>query len=194
MVFTKRDRDILDLVFWWRALRRDHIQGQLFAGKASSRCRLRLALLHSHRYLDKLPNRPVNDFDVYFVSRHCTKGLRLLEDRWGKDEIRKRLGRVGKLEHTLAVNDVRLRFVLACAKAGYDISLWRDEIDLSQMAGEVGLVPDAYFQIRRTLGGDQKTAAFFLEVEQTTRSRAAIHHKFLRYADFYRSGHYEAMF
>jgi hypothetical protein len=56
------------------------------------------------------------------------------------------------------------------------------------------LIADAYFQIQRTVDGEPKTSAFFLELERANKSSRVMESKLRRYADFYYSGTYEASF
>lgn len=194
MIFMDRDGEVLADLLQIGPLRRDQIQELRFSKGGASRCQRRLTLLWRNRYIDKLPDQPVNAPDVYFISRSCIKGIRYLEQRLGREGVTRRLRTPGKVEHCLMINECRIALTLGVRAAGFELVEWKDEIDLAWMASEVGFVPDAYFKIRRELPDGPKTAAFFFEAERTARANAAVDHRLAAYRDYLRSGRYEARF
>jgi hypothetical protein len=194
MQFTERDGQVVTDLLQIGPLRADHIQQLRFTKGGASRCQRRLTLLYRNRYIDKLPDQPVNAPDTYFISRNCSKGMRYLEQRFGVETVARRLRTPGKVEHSLMINECRIALVLGVRAAGFDLVEWKDEIDLAWMGAEVGFVPDAYFKIRRNLLDGPKTAAFFFEAERTARSNSAVDRRLDVYWNYLRSGRYEAKF
>jgi Replication-relaxation len=191
---TERDRQLIELVFQCRALCDDHVQVALFSPGAASRCQRRLTLLYQHRYLDRLPRRAVNDRAVYLLTRRSLAGNRLMREQHGEEEFRRRLVRLGALQHLLAVNEFRVRVSRACRDLGWALGLWQSPEDLALSLAGARLVPDAYFQIRRRVDGQIKTAAFFLELERASKSREVLRTKLRRYGQLYYGGDYQARF
>ena len=56
-----------------------------------------------------MPRRRVRDQAIYLLTRHSISGNRLMRERYGELEFRRHLGRLGSIEHLLAINDVRVR-------------------------------------------------------------------------------------
>ncbi len=117
-------------------------------------------------------------------------GTQLLRDRWGA--FRPPTGDIRQLKHLVAVNDVWVRVRRGCRDIGYTLTVWQFAKDLGQLTER--LIPDAYCQIQRTVNGDTKTAAFFLEVERARMDAKVLRSKLLAYASFISSGTYQERF
>ncbi len=188
---TPRRLAVVELVARLRALRGDQIKVALYTRGGDSRCQFDLTLLVRHRWLDRLPRRSVNDPAVYLLSRKSVAGNRLMRERWGKAEFRRQMFRLGSLSHLLAVNDVRVRAERACRDLSWSLDLWQRPEELAPLLGErTRLIPDAYFTISREVDGQRKTAGFFLELQRSLKSGAALETKLRRYAELYYSGTY----
>ncbi len=194
MRLTQRDCQTVHLVLRLHALRDDQIQTALFSLRASSPCQRRLTRLVAHGYLDRLPRRYVNEPAVYVLSRRSITGNRLIRELWGEEELRRYKGQLGPLHHLLAVNDLRVRVERACRDLGWNLVTWQRPEELAPLLRGVDLVPDAYFQIRRTVDGRPKTSAFFVELERAFKSSHVLRSKLVRYCDLYYSGEYERIF
>ena len=193
MRLTDRDVAILNLVLRARALRDDQIQLALFSPGNASGCQRRLTRLVGHRYLDRLPRRSVIEPAVYLLTRRSTRGNRLLRQVWGEAEVQRQMGRLGPIPHLLAVNDVRVRVERACVELGWQLIRWDTPEQLAEVDLQ-GLLPDAYFQIRRLVEGRPLTSAFFLEVERATKSHRVLRSKLERAFTLQSSGRYEHLF
>ncbi len=194
MRLTNRDCDIIDLVLHTRALTDDQLRQALFPPGAASRCQLRLTLLYRNQYLDRLPRKSVNEPAVYLLTRRSVKGNRLMRERWGEQEFRRHMTRLGSLGHLLAVNDIRVRVERACRDLGWSLRLWQRPEELAPLLVSTHLVPDAYFQIQRGQPGATRTAAFFLELERAAKSSRVLRSKLLRYRELYYRGQYQQLF
>lgn len=194
MRLTERDERILELVWRTRALRDDQIQVALFSPGARSRCQLRLTLLVRNRYLDRLPRRLVNEPAVYVLSRRSVVGNRLLRQCFGDAEFRRHMTRIGSLGHLLGVNDVRILVQRACQELGWVLQRWESADELRPVLARSRLIPDAYFQIQRTVDEEARTSAFFLELERASKSSRVVESKLSRYGDLYYSGRYRELF
>jgi len=193
---TDRHYATVELVAQARALRTDQIQTALYplGPNSSSACRRCLTKLLRHGYLDRLPRPSVNEPAIYVLSRRSVAGNRLLRERWGEAELRRQMSRLGSLDHLLAVNDLRVRILRATQELGWQLRLWQRSEELAPLLKEADLVPDAYFQIERTVDGQPRTAAFFLELERAGKSSRVLRSKLQRYGELYYGGTYERLF
>jgi hypothetical protein len=182
------------MLFEMGPLRREHIQALLFTPGGASRAQVRLTRLYQNKYIDKLPGRPMNSPDVYFVSRRCWRALNILDKGYGEAGVKDRLRPPGKVPHALLVNECRIAFILGAKALGFELKEWRDELDLGWMGKQYGMVPDGYFPIQRPTVEGPKTACFFLEVERSKASGRAITERLVKYRDFYRSGEFGKRF
>ena len=190
---TQRDQSIIDLIFRLRALRDDQVQTALFTVAGASLTQFRLTNLARLRYVDRLPRKRVNDPFVYLLTRRSTLGNRMMRQRYGDEAFRRHMGRLGSIEHHLAVNDVRVRVERACRDLGWLLASWLRPEDLAPLLSK-DLIPDGYFQIRRWVGTEEKTAGFFLELERSAKSIRVMRSKLERYRELYRSGRYQQIF
>lgn len=194
MRLTERDRHINDLVLHARALTDDQVRVALFPPGAASRCQLRLTLLYRNHFLDRLPRKSVNEPAVYLLTRRSVNGNRLMRERWGEQEFRRHMTRLGSVGHLLAVNDIRVRVERACRDLGWELVEWRPPEELAPITRAEGVIPDAYFRVRRTVDGEPKTASFLLELERAAKRSVVLADKLKRYHDLYRYGRYEQLF
>ncbi len=162
---THRHMETIDLVFWARLLRADQLQigaGYPLTPTASSSCRRCLTHLTRHQYLDTLPRR-VDEPAIYLLTRRSRLGNQLLKERWGEQAYRRQMGkRVEAVEHTLAINDVRVRLLRACRELGFTLKLWQTSAELYPILKNYHLIPDAYCQIERQVGEKTSISSFFL--------------------------------
>lgn len=194
MRLTDRDCQIIDLILRARALYDRQIQTALFSPGGASRCQRRLTLLYRYHFLDRLPQRAVNEPAVYLLSRRSLRGKRLLRARWGESALRGYSSRLGSVNHLLAVNEVFVRVLRGCRELGWGLKCWERPEELSARLSQAKLEPDAFFQIRRQVDGADRTASFFLELERVVKSRQVLRSKLERYAKLYYSGRYSQIF
>ena len=209
MQLTARDRAVVQAVYRYRFLRQDQIQTLFFPSKWAAQ--YRLVRLYQHGYLDRTFT-PVQFGSGQIVYCLDDKGADLVIADLGIDREamgwKRKHNRVGGpfLEHTLAVNDVRIALELACYQLGYGLEGWLDETDLKKEHGkreefvpvlgsngktrQVAVIADGYFVVH-CLG---KRAHFFLEVDRATIANKRWMQKIRAYIEYYRSGKYQARY
>ncbi len=181
MQLTERDRQVVQLVARAGALRGDQIQTAYFSLRPDdSRCQRRLTLLVQHRFLDRLP-RQANEPAIYIISRRSRQGRRLLAHH----RVPLPSPKLGPLPHLLGINELLVRVLRGCQDLGYALSGWQRSHELEPLLAKDKLIPDSYFQIARVVAGEWKTAAFFLELEHTSRDSSVLASKLTRYQDLY---------
>ena len=190
---TSRLEEILETVLRYRVLDRETLQLRHFTPGGRTSTQRALTQLWRSRYLDKLANRALNQRDVYFLSRRAPRGLEALEGLLGGELAPSRLKRPPAINHALAINNFRARIEVSAPEHGLQVDDWRDELDLASLASN-GIVPDAFFQIRRRDSGAERRAGFFVEAELAPVSRRHWARRLSHYATFYYSRQYEAAF
>ena len=192
---TPRDVALLGCVLWAKACTAEQLQmGAGYSLACRRPCQRRLTLLVRHRYLDRLP-RQVNEPAVYVLSRRSPAGNQLLKERFGEEAFRQQLAtRVESLEHTLAINDVRMRVQRACRELGWELTTWHSSPDLLALLHGEPVIPDGFFQIERVVAGETKTASFFLEVERMSRDSRVLREKLEKYGRLYYTGKFTELF
>ena len=194
MMLTARDQNIVRWINDVGVSTREQVQALFFGRGSRSRCQRRLTLLFSNWYLDKLPRRRATLPDVYYLSRRCTNGLRLLRAA-GLRPVKLRPPSPMRLPHLLDVISCRVQITRACAERGVQLIHWLDERDLIDLVASEELLPDAFFRLcRRTAKGEEKRSSFFLEVERSDKGERTLAEKFRRYGDFYYNGAFERRF
>ncbi|MBI1280107.1 MAG: hypothetical protein GC179_18405 [Anaerolineaceae bacterium] len=203
MVLTERDKRIVEAVYQCRILRQDQIH-TLFFGASKAASQRRLALLYHHGFLNRVFLTVRASYmlspALYMLDR---RGAELLRSDLGYDDITwsSKSQNVGQpfLEHTLAINDVRVAVTVACRTHGYALFDWRSEADLKgdydrviiqeRNGGKqsVSLIPDSFFVVQTTKG----KAPFFLEVDRGTETTGRFQDKIRAYQAYIQSGAYE---
>ena len=209
MWLTERDRRVVEAVHVYRILRRDQVQALFFpSARTAQRA---LARLFHHGYLQRrfLPTEygTGQGQAIYLLDE---RGADLVVSQSGVDRgdlsWRRGHNQVGGLflEHTLAVNDVRIAVSLAARGQGWRIERWIDEDQLrsreakdyvevkwvdsrgSARRRRMAVVADGYFLLN--FG---KRAHFFLEVDQGTVPNKRWATKVRTYLAYWNSGKYE---
>ena len=200
MHLTGRDKEIVEAVHLYRLLRQDQLQA-LFFGSQSAAQRV-LVRLYDHGFLDRrfIPVLSGRSPAFYILDR---RGADLLRAEMGYDELSwhhssKQISS-DFLEHTLAINDVRVAITLAARLPGYELLEWRgesevktdyDRVSIQTKTGgkrQVPIVPDSYFLLQTPLG----RAPFFLEVDRGSETLARFQAKVHAYLAYYASGGYQ---
>jgi hypothetical protein len=225
MVLTMRDREILCQVYAYRLMTREQIERLLFAPEngqdhftKTSKVRRRLKLLYQHGYLERIPApvgrgawawRPVYRLDRKGAEL-VASGLGLTARElpyWGKgDDKDHRATGVSQLflNHTLAINDVRIAITQAAQARGYKVEKWlgdtqlkseemKDHVTVTSEQGrssKLAVIPDAYFILHL---GDRR-AHLFLEVDRATMTNKRWKMRILAYQEYIRSGKYQARY
>lgn len=200
MRLTERDKKIIEAVHLYRVLQQDQVQTLFFGGKsAAQRC---LARLYHHGFLDRvfLPVITGRSPTFYVLDK---KGVELLRTEMGYEEFSwypssKNL-KDDFLQHSLAINNVRIAIVKATQNANYELVTWKaehemkadyDHVNISTGSGRTQsapIVPDSYFSLRTPHG----RAHFFLELDRGTMTTKRFKTKVAAYIAYQRSGGYE---
>lgn len=199
---TERDLQIVQTVYAYRVLTTQQLQALFFP--SAHQAYARLSLLYQHGYLDRKfqgayldkMNRSV----LYVLDK---RGAELLRAERGLDvEWSSHTKQVGLpfLEHTLAINTVRVAIVQACQQnPDFAVLEWRSEGDLkadydyvsirSEMGKtmSVSVIPDSYFVLQTPRG----IAHFFLEQDMGSMTTKRFKQKILAYQAYYANGLYE---
>ncbi len=203
MIVTERDKRIIEDVYLHRAMRQDQIHS-LFFGASKAASQRRLALLYHHGFLERtfLTVRASYLLSpaVYLLDK---RGAELLRTEFGYDSLvwSAKQHTVGQLflEHTLAINDVRVAVTLACQASGFTLLEWRSESTLKSEYDsvfipsnginktETPLIPDSFFVIQTPKG----KAPFFLELDRGTETTKRFQAKIQAYQVYVQSGAYE---
>ena len=200
MKLTARDIAIVQAAHHYRVLRQDQLQ-RLFGCSKSVMQRV-LIRLYEHGFLDRrfLPVYAGSSPTLYVFDR---KGADLLRTHLGMDDLvwynsSKDL-KTEFLEHTTAINDVRIAITLASQAAAYELCKWvgenelkaaYDRVPVRSKSGKVqavSLIPDGYFVLKTPKG----YAHFFLEVDRGTETIGRFKTKIAAYMIYYQNGAYE---
>jgi len=195
MRLTDRDKRIVEAVLEFE-------EGSMTA------CQRRLSLLFHNGYLSAV-HKPIptgygSSKRVYCLAK---KGVALIEHLYGEKEARaikwnKKQNQVENffIEHTLAINDVRIAFLKSIlATEDYslfwfneqEVKTWKEKIeDPENPSKTLPITPDAFFYL---LGKDKK-AYYFLEVDRGTESNRRWKDKIRGYVEYVKSGKYQERF
>lgn len=196
---TARDRHIVRLVYEYRILSQDQLRRLL--GKSRSTVQQALVRLYHHQYLERVFLPVVyggNSPTLYILG---SRGTALLQ-RFGVEDFTgvpsKNLSALF-LEHTLAINEVRIAVTQACQQLGWSIWKWRTESEIKAAYDRVSVtvgrkrqtvpvVPDSYFVVELP---DRGVSHFFLELDRGTMTTERFKTKIAGYVAYYKSGAYE---
>lgn len=198
---TKRDLAVIKAVYEYRILTTQQLKTLFFPSLHQAYARL--AALYHHGFLarqftgvhaDKM-NTPI----LYTLDRRGAELLRAelgLEVQWSRE-----ITRVGRpfLEHTRAINSVRVAVTVACGAPHYQLLAWHGESELkadyervsvrtpSGRTSLVPVVPDSYFRLQTPRG----VAHFFLELDRGTMTTQRFRTKVMAYQAYYQSGAFQ---
>lgn len=211
MKLTKRDIEIVLAVYQYRLLASQQIEALFFSSSSSSShsrrsaCQRRLQLLYHHGYLQRIA-RPVvmGEGRAPFVYALDEKGAKEVASELGIDREgvgwRPKDNQVSALflDHTLAINDVRVVFNCLSKNNSWQVASWIDDTEFrsGQMQEKVPfrkkgasierIYPDGYLVL--TLEHSEKRLHFFLEVDRATMSNSRWQGKIHAYVHFRSSG------
>jgi hypothetical protein len=202
MRLTERDLQILQAVYAYRVLTTQHLKTLFFTSLRQTYGRL--SLLYHHGFLDRqflgVHADKMNTPILYVLDRRgaeCLQAHLGLEVTWSK---RDKTLTPTFLEHTLAINSVRVAIACACQQQpGFQLTTWLGENDLKAdydyvpirrengRLKSVSVIPDSYFALETPRG----TAHFFLELDRGTMTTQRFKTKILAYQAYYASGAYQ---
>jgi hypothetical protein len=204
MRLTERDQRIVEWVYLFRFLTREHIHLLEFKDKSIAACQKRLTFLYHNGYLDAvlkpIPSGYGSSKRVYCLSERGRGLIAHMYDSVDPKEIKwkKSYNDVEGyfLEHILAINDVRVALTVATKEKCYTLE-WTPEWDLKALKEKVedpeksgkyiAITPDSYFVIK-TQG---KKASFFLEADRATEANKRFKEKVRGYVEYVRTKKYQ---
>ena len=209
MQLTDRDQQIVLAIYEHRLLSAHQIEALFFPSSSPqshsrrTACQRRLQLLYHHGFLACLPQPVVlGEGRVPFVYALDEAGAYLVATLLGVDsgEVnwKPKHNQISTqfLDHTLAINDVRVVLQQLVRRGHLELGQWVDEGALKsaerqeavpymmQGARVVRKYPDGYF----TLVVNDRQAYFFLEVDRGTESNVRWQEKIKAYHEFRESG------
>ncbi len=202
MRLTERDLEVLQAVYAYDVLTTQQLQTLFFPSAHTAYARL--SLLYHHGLLERrflgLYADKMNSPILYVLDKRgaeVLQGQRGSEVEWSK---RTKAVTITFLEHTLAINQVRVAVAKACQEnAGFELIRWQGENELkgdyervtirsdSGRSVNVSLIPDSYFVVQTPKG----VAHFFLELDRGTMTTKRFKTKILAYQAYYGSGAYQ---
>lgn len=201
---TENDRQVIQLIYQYRILSQQQLERLL--NKSRSRVQQIMMRLYHHEYVERL-FLPVfitegRSPTLYILGKRGVAVLRRLgiEDMSGQPS--KNLTPMF-LEHTLAINDVRIAIAQACEQHDWSILTWKGENDLkaaydrvilptkSGKSQSVSVIPDSYFIVYLPGRGVYN---FFMELDRGSMTLDRFRNKMMAYVAYYKSGKYEQRF
>lgn len=200
----ERDLKLLCDVFLHRLMSRGQIEKLYFSSTA--RCNVRLRQLFDHELLSRyyLPLAPYGAQCMYTLGK---AGIVLVSRRleWEPDEVARQTKRHKTpqfLEHTLAINEIRLALREALQNSpDWKLGRWiseiecRHEYDLRTLGGQWQreiFKPDGFVRLRHRF--TNQTASFFLEVDMGHTSSTKFAEKLESHTRYGQSGLFREMF
>ena len=208
MRLTDRDKRVVEAVYQFRFLTRDQIKQLEFEKGSMTACQRRLSLLFHNGYLagvhKAIPTGYGSSKRVYCLSK---KGAALISHLYSEKEAREikwneKYNKVEPffIEHTLAINDVRIAFLKAVLETKdytlfwfneQEVKAWKEKVDDPEDSSKtLPITPDAFLYLM----GKDKKAYYFLEVDRATESNRRWRDKIKGYVEYVKSGKYQARF
>jgi len=203
MRLTKRDKKVIEWVYLFRFLTMDQIKLLEFKNISKTACQRRLTLLYHNRYLSAIHKPTYSGFGsskrAYCLSK---RGKEVISYMFGgtdpktiKWNERNNQIEIYFLEHTLAVNDVRVAFTLSARNLGYSLE-WIPEWELKALKEKardpekpgkfLPIVPDGYFILKDC----NWKARFCVEADRATETNRQWKDKVRGYVEYVRTGQY----
>jgi hypothetical protein len=201
MRLTEREKHIIQAVYEYRVLTTQQLQTLFFPSLHQAYARL--SLLYHHGFLERsflgVQADKMNTPTLYLLDK---RGAELLQAELGGDIAWSRSEKnvtATFLEHTLAINTVRVALAKACEQPGFALVQWKGEneikadYDYVTIRGDLGriqsvsVIPDSYFAIETPKG----KAHFLLELDRGTMTTSRFKTKIRAYRVYYESGAYQ---
>jgi hypothetical protein len=197
MVLGDNDRRIITYLSDYRILTQRQLERLL--GRSRPTVQRLLRRLYDHRYLNRV-FLPVGAHGsspcLYILDRNS---LPLLQEMGMalKGRLISPHQSGMHLRHSLAINEVRIALTQACERRGWQMKVWRTELELKAdydrvhvpgVAQPLPLVPDSYFTI---LVPEKGSTNFFLELDGGTMATDRFKAKVAAYTTYYTSGMFE---
>lgn len=209
MRLTSRDIKIVLDIYKHRLLSSQHIEAKFFPSNKQNKhtrrsaCQRRLQLLFHHGFLARIPQPVIlGEGRAPFVYALDSAGADLVAAQLGVD--RAEIGWQPKhnevsslfLEHSLAINDLRVAITLLARQQDWKLLKWIDDTTFKTKAYKEKVpfwmrgarvtraYPDGYFHLQQ----GQNNAHFFLEIDRGTMSNTRWQAKVEAYLNFRAAG------
>ena len=203
MNLTERDKRIIEWVYLFRFLTGEQIGLLEFENASKTACQRRLSLLYHNKYLSAIEKPTHAGYGsskrVYCLSQRGKEVISFMYDgmdpkniKWNKKNNQVE---IYFLEHTLAVNAVRVAFTISARSLGYELK-WIPEWELKTLKEKVrdpenpgkslAVTPDGYFILK----GEGKEARFFIEADRATETNRRWKNKVRGYVEYVNTGQY----
>ncbi|MBA7628912.1 hypothetical protein ES703_36409 [subsurface metagenome] len=203
MKLTDRDKRVIEWVYLFRFLTGGQIRLLEFENVSKTACQRRLSLLYHNKYLSAIQKPTHAGYGsskrVYCLSQRGKKVISFTHDgmdpkniKWNKKNNQVE---IYFLEHTLAVNDIRVAFTIYARSLGYELK-WIPEWELKALKEKVrdpenpgkslAVTPDGYFLLK----GEGKEARFFIEADRATETNRRWKDKIRGYVEYVKTGQY----
>lgn len=203
MKLTERDKRIIEWVYLFRFLTMDQIKLLEFGDVSKTACQRRLTLLYHNRYLSAIYKPTHSGFGsskrAYCLSKRGKDVVAFMFDgtdtRTVKWNEKNNQVEIYFLEHTLAVNDIRVAFTISARSLGYSFE-WIPEWELKALKEKVRdpekpgkflpINPDGYFILR----DHNRKARFCVEADRATETNRRWKDKARGYVEYVQTGQY----
>ena len=203
MNLTDRDKRVIEWVYLFRFLTGVQIKFLEFENASKTACQRRLSLLYHNKYLSAIEKPTHAGYGsskrVYCLSQRGKEVISFMYDgmdpkniKWNKKNNQVE---IYFLEHTLAVNAVRVAFTISARSLGYELK-WIPEWELKTLKEKVrdpenpgkslAVTPDGYFILK----GKGKEARFFIEADRATETNRRWKDKIRGYVEYVKTGQY----
>ena len=200
MRLTERDKRVIEWVYLFRFLTGGQIRLLEFESVSKTACQRRLS---HNKYLSAIEKPTHAGYGsskrVYCLSQRGKEVISFMHDgmdpkniKWNKKNNQVE---IYFLEHTLAVNDVRVAFTISAKSLGYELK-WIPEWELKALKEKVrdpenpgkslAVTPDGYFLLK----GEGKEARFFIEADRATETNRRWKDKIRGYVEYVNTGQY----
>lgn len=207
MKLTDRDIELLITVSRFRVMTTPQLETLFFTSPSTAQYRLQRLFQHEfleRQFLSVLGSAPTSSRTLYTLGERGVAAVAQATDTEVREIYRPKGGVYAWkfIEHTLAINDVRIAVMLGSRIHGFRLEQWLDEAsfraspDYVEVRTESGRIqrkpvyPDAYFYLNTPRG----KARFFLELDRGVEPRAKIKPQFIVYEAYTTSKRYEERF
>jgi len=203
MRLTERDKRVIEWVYLFRFLTMDQIKLLEFENVSKTACQRRLTLLYHNKYLSAI-NKPTHagfgsSKRAYCLSKRGKDVISFMYDgtdlktiKWNEKNNQVE---IYFLEHTLAVNDIRVAFTVSARSLGYELE-WIPEWELKTLKERVRdpersgkflpITPDGYFILK----DNNREARFSVEADRATETNRRWKDKVRGYVEYVKTGQY----
>ncbi len=203
MRLTERDKKVIEWIYLFRFLTMNQIKLLEFENVSKTACQRRLTLLYHNKYLLAI-NKPTHagfgsSKRAYCLSKRGKDVITFIYDGTDSKTIKwnekNNQVEIYFLEHTLALNNIRVAFTISARSLGYKLE-WIPEWELKALKERVKdpersgkflpITPDGYFILK----DNDREARFCVEADRSTETNRRWKDKVRGYVEYVRTGQY----